>query len=397
MSYSEFIVIQAVQTTGQLGALPRSLVLCTREEVTGFSPSSETGLIKINSTDLTTFEDDNPTAYGLINALRAAFNQVYPYQFVYILSTPSGLTTNDLDKANTRPRDWTFATIVSQYQGGGTGAPIDEATDYFADLTVLAGWATAPKQKIIVHTYSTEETDDLITLPATLQLGGTINSNDLVKTVISNAQHEMTSGPSAPIAYDNIAVAWVTYCVNSAISRSWGSLSDAHDFEYISADTYSIASRSLIGNNSLAQYNGAKDRAGSLFVYDTQMNDDVNPPETIQIETQNAIFYIEDYIYVLVHNTLQQAGELGLTNDNPGIQRLGSLVVKGLNDCFNLNLILAQENGNPDFRVKTLTASEVTALSPNWQTTGVWPSGVIQATVRPFSAAHYVVINFAFL
>lgn len=398
MANSEFITIQASTTTGILGALPRIPVLVTRESVSGFSPDSITGLIKINSTDQSTFEDDNPTAYGLINALNCVFEQAFTYPYIYILSTDGdALTSGMLDQANIRPRDWSFLTLVSQYQGGGTGAPGGEFADYFDDLLVMSTWATTPKGKIVVHTYSTEESAGLITIPSELALGSTITSNDNVKTIICNSQHTIGSGVSAPIAYDNISLAWLTYCINTAISRSWGSLSDAHDFEYIDSDSYTIASHNLIENASLAQYNGAKDRAGSLFVYDTQMDDDVNPPLSMQIESLAAVYYIEDYTYVLVHNTLQAAGQTGVPNDDGGIQLISGLVTKALQDCFGLNLILGREDGSADFTVKTLTAAQVTILSPNWQTTGIWPSGVITATVRPFSAAHYVTINFNFL
>lgn len=398
--YSEFIKIQSVTTSGALGSLPRAVVLCTRETVTGYTADSETGLYKILSTDLETFEAANSDQYGLINALRTIFNQVYAYEFVYILSTGgtgTALTEAMLNKANKRPRDWSFATIVSQYQGGGAGAPVDEATKYFADLGVLAGWATDPKGKIIVHTYSKEDNGGTLSLPTELALGSTIGSNNNVKTIVSNSQHEMTDDPSAPVAYDNIALAWLSYNIAGLyLSRSWGSLSDAHDFEYVSADTYTTASRSVIENAALGQYNGAKDRGGSVFVYDTTMNDSQNPPLSLQIESLAAKYYIEDYVYVYVRNTLQAAGQSGVPNDDGGIQLVSNLVQKALRDCWSNNLILSKDNGSPDFSVATKTAAEVTTLSANWQTTGIWPAGVISATVKLFGAAHYVVINFAF-
>jgi len=126
------------------------------------------------------------------------------------------------------------------------------------------------------------------------------------------------------------------------------------------------------------------------------MNDGQNPPLTVQIETLAAVYYIEDYIYVLVHNTLQAAGQTGVPNDDAGIQLVGGLVTQGCNDCFALNLILGKSGGGGDFSVALLTAAQVTALSADWQTTGVWPAGVVKATVRPFSATHYVTISFAF-
>lgn len=395
MSQPQFINLESSTTTGALGALPRAMVLVSRETVTGFSPAAKTGLIKINSTDLETFSAENDTSYGLINALITMFEQNYTYDSVYILSTNgSSLTTAMLDKANRDPRSWSFLTLVSQYQGGGNSG--SDAATYFADLGVMATWATPTKQKIVVHTYSVEQDgDDPIELPATLQLGGSINSNKNVKTIVSNSQH-IIGDASYITTYDNIAIAWVAYCINSAVSRSWGSLSDAHDFAYVLSDTYSSSSQSVIANNSLAQYNGEKDRAGSVFVYDTQMNDKLNPPLTDQIETLAAGYYIQDYIYVLVHNTFQAGGQLGLPTDDAGIQAVSGVVNQGLRDCTDLNLILLKDDGSPDYSIRTLTATQVTVLSPNWKTTGVWPSGVITATVKRFAADHYITLNFAF-
>jgi len=385
---SNFIEIISQASSGVLGALTRSVVLVTRETVAGYTADPQTGLYKINSTDLTAFIAANTTKYGLINALYAVFNQTFSYNYVYILSTSgSALTSANLDLANARPRDWSFLTLVSQSQG-----ILDEST-YFADLETMGTWATAPKQKIIVHTWSEEEyLGAAITLPAQLQLGGSIGANGQIKTIVSNSKHTISGND----AYDNVALAWLTYCINSAISRSWGSLSDAHDFEYVGADSFGSASRSVISNASLGQYNGAKDRAGSVFVYDTQMNSGVNPATSVQIEALTAQYYTDDYIYVLVHNVYQGAGMTGLPNSDPGIQKVSGTVKRGLRDCFDLNLILAKEDGSADFSVATLTAAQVTQLSANWQTTGLWPAGVITATIRPYSAAHYITLVFNF-
>jgi len=387
---ANFIEIISQTASGVLGALTRSVVLVTRETVSGYTPDPETGLYKINSTDLTAFVAANPAQYGLINALYAVFNQTFSYQYVYILSTGGSgvaLTSSMLDLANARPRDWSFLSLVSQTQG------ISDSATYFADLLVMGTWATAEKQKIIVHTYSDEEyLGAAITLPAELALGGTIGSNGQIKTIVSNSKHTISGND----AYDNIALAWLAYCINSAISRSWGSLSDAHDFEYVGADSFGSASRSVISNASLGQYNVAKDRAGSVFVYDTQMNSSVNPPTTVQIESLTAQYYIDDYIYVLVHNVYQAQGMLGLPNSDPGIQQVAGTVKRGLRDCFELNLILAKTDGSADFNVATLTADQVTVLSPDWQTAGIWPPGVITAKIRPFSAGHYITLVFNF-
>lgn len=384
---AEFITIQSVTTTGALPALTRSLLLVTREAVTGYTPDPETGLYKINDTDEDNFALENPSSLGLINALRAVFSQSYAYTYVYILSSPDGVTSAELNAANRDPRAWSIISLIDRYNGGGTGG---DPYPYFADLEVIKEWGPRTYKKVVLHTYSMEEGDEL---PAKLLLGGSINSDAGFKTIVSDSKSVISSSE----VYDNIAIAWASYCINGPeVSRSWGSLSDAHDFAVIDGDAYSNSTRSAIENNSLAQYNGAKDRAGSLFVYDTQMNSDVNPPDTDQIEAVLAGDYIEDYTYILVHNTLQAAGQTGLPNDDAGILTLAGIVRSALKDCFDLNLILSKEDGSPDFVVGSKTARQVTQLEPTWKTTGVWPSGVISATVRRYSAAHYVTINFAF-
>lgn len=399
MSNANFITIQAQTTTGTLGALPRIPVLVTRETVSGFTPDPLTGLIKINSTDYTAFVTANSTtSYGLINALRVVFAQVYSYQYVYILSAPSGVTSADLTLANSNPRAWSFLTVVDQHNGDGTGGT---STNFFADLETIKSWGPATYDKVVWFTYSKEESVGVLTLPSQLVLGGSIGSDPAFKTIVSNSKENVANdgaSPGNPIyAYNNIALAVMSYIINGPeIARSAGSLSDAHDFAGVGADTYSNTSRSTIANASLAQYNGAKDRAGSLFMYDTQMNAAVNPPLTDQIEALLAGLYIKDYVYVYVHNALQAAGQTGLPNDDTGIQTLLGLVRRALRDCFDLGLILALADGSPDFTCGALTAAQVTQLSPNWQTTGIWPAGVITANIRRFSSAHYVTFSFTF-
>jgi len=393
MPNAQFITIQSLATTGTLGNLPRIPVLVTREAVAGYTPDAETGLIKINSSDLVGFETANATSYGLRNSLRITFGQNYSYPFVYILSVVAGITVADLDKANIRPRDWSFLVHVDRYQGAGTGFVLADNTAYFEDLAVIKTWGPRTHRKICFFNYSVEESAGIISLPAELILGGVLSDDDGFKCIVSNS----TSLVDAETVYDNIALAWISFVINgTAVSRSWGSLSDAHDFLLIGADTYSVASRSLIENNSLGQYNGAKDRAGSLFVYDTQMNDSVNPPLTDQVESMVAGDYIEDYVYVFVHNALQSAGQTGVPNDDSGIRQVAGLVRQALNDCFDLNLILGKENGSPDYSAGCLTAAQVSKLSANWQTTGIWPAGVIFAKIRRFGAGHYVTISFTF-
>lgn len=392
MSNAQFITIESVSTTGALPALTRSMLLVTREAVSGFTPDPQTGLYKINSTDVEAFNTANAAKYGLRNALRIMFAQAYTYSYCYILSEPTGVTSDDLDTANRNPRDWSIITIVDRYNGGFD--PSGDA-NYFADIAVISGWGIRSHKKVLLHTYSldddVESSEDL--LPPELQLGGDVSSAPGILTIVSNSSSTIAS----QTVYDNIAIAWASYCINGpAVSRSWGSLSDAHDFELVSADSFSNTTRSVIANNSLAQYNGAKDRAGSVFVYDTQMNSDVNPPDTSQIETILAGDYIEDYTYVLIHNKFQAAGQEGLPNDDGGIQTLLGVVRQALQDCYSLNLILSKVDGSPAFSAGSLTAAQVTVLSPTWQQTGIWPTGTVFGTIQRYGAAHYVTINFAF-
>lgn len=397
MSAAYFITISAASTSGTLGTLPRIPVLVTRETVSGYTADPLTGLIKINSTDQTTFNTANATKYGLRNALNAVFGQSYYYPYVYILSVSGGVASSDLDKANVNPRAWSFLSVVSQYQGGGTGGA--ETATFLADWTTIGTWlsANSTQDKIGIGTWSLEESAGTITLPAGIALAGVIGSNNYIKMIVSNSQNNVVTTPSPIVAYDNVALAWASYCINGpAVSRSWGSLSDAHDFAYVHTDSYTTTSRNIISNASLGQYNGAKDRAGSVFVYDTQMNDSVNPPLTVQIESLLAKNYIKDYTYVIVHNAVQSAGQTGLTNDDPGIQVAANLVTKAMNACFSLGLILAKSDGSPNYQIKSLTATAVDVLSTNWRTTGVWPSGVITATVQEAAYGHYITINFNF-
>lgn len=390
MSNPEFITIQSVATTGALPALTRSLVMVTRETVSGYTPDPNTGLIKINSTDESNFADANPTSLGLINALRLVFAQNFSYSYVYILSAPSGVTSAQLTNANRDPRAWSIITYIDRYNGGGTGNPDTGGVLYFTDLSVISGWGVRSNRKVCIHTYSMENDESI---PYDLLLGGEINSDSGFLTIVSDSKSTIL----AQTVYDNIACAWTSYCINGpAISRSWGSLSDAHNFELIDSDTYDNATRSAIANNSLAQYNGAKDRAGSLFVYDTTMNSPVNPPDTAQIETDLAGDYIEDFVYVAIHNTLQAAGQTGLPNDDAGILTLLGIVRNALRDCFSLNLILANADNSPAFSAGALTAAQVTVRSPTWRQTGIWPPGTVFATIKRFGAAHYVTINFSY-
>ena len=183
MSAAEFITISSISTQGTLGPLPRIPLLVTRETVAGFTPDPQTGLIRINSTDYEPFIQDNPTKYGLRNALRVTFGQVFSYQYVFILSSPTGVTEEELIAANRDKRAWSFITYVSRYQGGGNSGA-DEA-NYFADLETIKAWGPASNEKIVCHTYSIEEDGDPIELPAQLLLGGSISEDSNFFTIVS--------------------------------------------------------------------------------------------------------------------------------------------------------------------------------------------------------------------
>lgn len=386
---ANFITITGNVTTGALGGLSRSILIVTRETVSGYTPDPETGLIKILSSDEEAFISSNSTKYGLVQAIQCVFGQTYTPPHVYILSSSSGVTSSELNTAKTRPREWTFITLASQTLG------VDDEANYLADLTTIGTWLNSNSDKLCVHTFAADEAGGSITIPTALALDGAINSNNRIKTIITN-QFDQDDAYS-PKIYHNVACAWMAFCLyGTALSRSWGSLSDAHDFAIVSGDTYSSAVRSQIINANLGQYNDARDRGGSVFVYDTLMNDSGSPPDSKQIESSYAIIYIEDYTYITVRNALQAAGKTGVSNDDAGIQEILALANKSLKDMFDLNFILSNAAGEGDYSVKALTAEEVTVLDPTWQTSGVWPSGVITATVRPFGAAHYVTINFNF-
>ena len=117
---------------------------------------------------------------------------------------------------------------------------------------------------------------------------------------------------------------------------------------------------------------------------------------SLQIESLTSADYIKDYVYVNINNITTAAGFTGLTNDDAGIQLFVSLIRKALQDCFENGLILAKENGTIDARVSFLTASQVTAIDPSWQSTGVWITGMFVATIKPFSCAHEIQLNFIF-
>ncbi len=385
MSQNQFLNITSQLTTGQTSGLTRSLLLVTREEVTGFTPDATTGLYKITSSDLQTFINANPDSIALINNLQTVFGQTYSYPYVYILSAPDGVTSDLLTKANARYREWSFISIADALQCSEAGT---EQDNYLEDVDTIVTWNLATNRKILFHTISAEETDNAITLPTEFLLDGDFQTNR-IKTVVSN---DKTMLPGSIPVYRNTALAILSFCINGIVlARSWGSFSDAHDLEVIEPDDYSNAVRAYIENNGLAQYNDRKDKTGKNFLYDTLMNE----PD-LQIESLTSADYIEDYTYVYVNNVLTAAGATGLTNDDAGIQKFVNLVRQAIANCFANGLILGKANGSQDASVSFLTAAQVSAIDSTWQSTGVWVNGMFVARVRPFAAAHYITINFIF-
>lgn len=386
MSQNFFLETTSQQTTGQTGGLTRSLLIVTREEVDGFTPDPVTGLYKINSSDLQTFIDANEGSIALIDNLQITFGQVYKYPHVYILSVPSGVTLSDLTKANARYREWSFITIADALQCSDPGDPSHD--DYLEDTATILEWNLQTYRKIFINTISAEEVDSEITLPEEFLPDGEFYTNR-TKTAVSDSK---TMLPGSIPVYHNTILAVLSFCINGIVlARSWGSFSDAHDFEVIEEDTYSNAVRAFIENNNLAQYNDRKDKTGKNFFYDTLMND----PD-FQIESLTSADFIEDYVYVFVNNVTSAAGFTGLKNDDSGLQLVVNLIRQALANLFANGLILAKEDNSMDATVSYKTAAQVTAIDSTWQTTGIWPNGTFVARIKEFSAGHYITINFIF-
>lgn len=382
----DFLNITSQITQGVTGNLTRSLLIFSREEVTGFTPDPETGLYQINSTDLDAFETANPTSYALINNLQILFGQTYIYPYVYILSDPTGLTSALLNQANLNPRDWSFITIADRLQG--SDSEDSSYVDLMSDIDTIATWNVETIGKILVHTLSLEETDSAITVPSDFLDNGEFRLLR-IKTLISD---DKTMLPGSIPVYHNVILAVLSFVINGIVlARSWGSFSDAFDFAIIDSDSYSSTVRSYIENNGLGQYNARRDRTGKKFFYNTLTNS-----EDIQIESLTSADYIKDYVYVYINNITTAAGFTGLTNDDAGIQLFVSLIRKALNDCFENGLILSKSNGTIDAKVAFLTAEQVTAVDPSWQSTGVWITGMFVATIRPYACAHEIQLNFIF-
>jgi hypothetical protein len=305
---------------------------------------------------------------------------------VYILSTGGGaaLTSAMLDKANYSPRSWSILTVGSQTNG------LDDSATFLADCTVASLWCTDAKAKIFVHSWTMIDGG---TLPAALLLGGALTTNSRTMTVVTNAHDEIDEYTDV---YHNpliAALAFVLY--GGMIARSIGSLSDAHDFEAVDGDTYSATTRAYIASQSLSQYNGAKDQGEALFVYDTFLNSAVNPPTSMQIESQIAIDYINDFCLIYVRNSLIVAGRTGIDADYPGVLEIAALIRSGLDAMWKAGAILSKEDNSPDYNLIVKTKTEIDALNPNWQAEGI-PTGAIVAAIKEYKAIHYASIVFNF-
>jgi len=383
---SNFIQVVSQTTTGALGALPRSMVVASREVITGYTPDVNSGLITVTSAMVAAFAAANPTAYGINKFLETAFAGTVQDSQVYVLSTGGvALTSAMLTKANYSPRSWSFLCVASQ-----TNGLTDEAT-FLADCEVASTWCTSTLKKIFFHSFSMADGG---TLPAALLLGGALTLNSRTISIITNAY--TTVGTSTDVYHNPLlaALCWSLY--GGTPARSIGSLSDCHDLPGVDGDTYSAATRAYIESNSLAQYNGVKDQAGSLFVYDTFMNSTVNPPTTAEVESIIAEDYIDDYVTVFCRNSLQAAGQTGLEASMKGVGKLYSLVNTALGILWNLGVISTNDTNSADYTLIMKSKTQIDGLNANWQTEGVIPIGSIVGQIRPFSATHYATILFNF-
>lgn len=384
MSQDKFIKVVSSSTTGTLSSLPRDIVVVSRETITGFTADTNSGLVKITSAEVEAFNTANPSQYGFKKALQTAFAGTAQPNEIYLLSTGGvALTSAMLDKANYAPRSWSFLTVVSQTNG------LTDSATFIADCTIAATWATSAKHKVFFHSYSMV---DAGTLPAALLLGGALTTKERTISVITNAADVIDEYTS--VYHNPLLAALVFVLYGGSIARSIGSLSDAHDFADVDGDTYSATTRAYIAANSLAQYNGAKDQGGSLFLYDTFMNDSVNPPTTSQLEAIIAEDYIDDYVPVYVRNALQAAGQTGVEASYKGIMQLYSLTNTALTNLWQAGAILTNSDGTPDFTLIVASLAVINALDPAWQTEGVIPVGSITGEIAPFRALHYVTIKF---
>jgi len=392
MSAAKFITISSSTTTGLLSGLPRRIVFATRETITGYTANVQSGLIAVTSDMVAAFTAANPTALATAQFLNTVFGGSIVPDMVYILSTGNAaLTSAMLTKAKYDPRSWSILNVGSRSNG------LTDSATYLADCTTASLWCTDSTAKIFIMSWSMIDGG---TLPDQLLLaGGSGNPGALMSqkrtmTLVTNANTEVSAGV---FVYHNPLLAALVHALyGGSIARSIGSLSDAHDFTGVNGDTYSAATRAYIALNSLAQYNGAKDQGGANFVYDTFLNDDVNPPTSLQIETQIAIDYINDYCVVAPRNALIAAGRTGVNGDYTGVMEVAALTRAALETLWKANAILSNEDGTPAFSLVTLSASGIAALDPAWQSKGIIPLGAIVATIKPYGAIHYYSIAFNF-
>ena len=389
MSAAEFITISSNTTTGLLGGLPRRIIFATRETITGYTADTQSGLIAVTADMVAALVAANPSALATAQALNTVFGATIKPDLMYILSTGNAaLTSAMLNKANYSPRNWSILNVGSQSNG------LTDSSTYLADCTTASLWADL-NEKIFIMSWSMIDGG---TLPDALLLaGGSGNPGALMtqqrtKTLVTNARTEVTTGVF--VYHNPLLAALVHSLYGGSIARSIGSLSDAHDFTNVSSDTYSAATRTYIALNSLAQYNSAKDQGGANFVYDTFMNSSVNPPTSMQIETQIAVDYINDYCVVTPRNALIAAGRTGVNGDYTGVVEVAALTRAALETMWKANAILSNDDGTSDFTLITLPASGIKALNPAWQSEGVIPVGAIVATIKPYGAIHYYTIAF---
>jgi len=384
---SNFIEVVSQSTTGALGSLPRSMVVATREVITGYDPDENSGLITVTEAMLTAFSAANPDALGTIQFLETAFAGTVKDDQVYVLSTAGeALTSAMLDLANYDPRSWSFLSVASQTNG------LDDEETFLADCVVASDWCTAAKRKIFFHSFTMANGG---TLPEELLLGGDLTTNARTISIITNAY---TAVDLSTDVYHNpliSAFCWVLY--GGSPARSMGSLSDCHDLPGVDGDTYDEATRAYIEGQSLAQYNGAKDQGGSLFVYDTTMNDTVNPATSPQVESLIAEDYIDDYVTIFVRNALQAAGETGLEASMKGVNKLYSLVDTALQILWSLGVIQTNTSNAADYTLILKSKTQIDGLNPTWQTDGVIPIGSIVGSIKPYAAIHYATILFNYV
>lgn len=382
-----FIRTISTLTVGALGGLPRSIVAVTRETLDGsFTPDAETGLIKLTVANKDAFITANGVlAPGICKDVEMVFaGQIYPNEF-YVLSTVgAAVTADDLTLANKYPRNWSFLTLSSMTQG------VDDYATFIADAKTINAWCTDAREKLFVFTLSLEAYEGVYTLPTDV--------SSAVKPLRASAPNTLTLVSNRYTAIDEYTKAWnnpilamlVFILYGGFISRSAGSLSDAHNFPGALADTFPQSFRTEIESATLAQYNGAKDVGNSAFVYNTQMNAPADPPTTPQIETKIAQYFVADYVRVGVRNDLQAAGQPGVVASYNDLLKIFALFVGKLNDCWRVGAIQTNAQGQPDFVATLKSPEEINALDPTWQSTGILPVGAIVAQVRYYAALHYI-------